>query len=385
MVPRDLILRFFEAAIRELDQLLFSSKHDEPLASPNLHDCRRFVLDTQITVLASTVKQFNAHYGTHVTTEEVQQYLATLGLQNSHSIDPTILDAMTQMEDSARSAVCRLALWSETHRQDESSRELQKDGQVDRSKLLQFLALCQAAIQLPQVKAYLAEGTPLFDDLKISEKEEPTAMKLPQARLERIQCLISKALGWDPKFIAKELRSMFFVQDGASNFAQDPEVMTMFQTVMQKMSSAVATASLQASKHQLSDLEDGGVTRVVAVNFSDITPMVAYSRNPFSPYPTAPPKVTMNPHVTEDVQKRQIRIASEATRLQQDLLQELRNMTEEQRIRKLEEARVASENFVATTLSFPPGPERIAYLQSMDPQTSRLLAMHKLWPTIPNA
>ncbi len=385
MVPDDLLMQFFEEATKALGHV---ASGDRPPTQLSLSNCRGHVLEIQRSVLRQTVQDYNRHHASFITGDEAQACLAGL----SHMIaDSSLGKARTKMEEAARFALCRLVLYTETNWSNEVHRELQTEGSLERSKLLDFIALCHTAIKLPSVQKYLADGTPLFERDHVpcfqthaaEVEEEPTAMKFPQMRLERIQRYIAKAIGWAPEFTTKELRRLFFVQGESSEFANDTEVINRFHQLILDMSAAISTASLQASTSELSDLAEGGVTRVVSVKCSDVAVERIADDDERSPFlVSAPTRMTIDPILSDEEQKRQLRIASEATRLQQEIVEELKNMTEEQRKQELAEAKRAAEEFLKTTMTLPPGSERISYLQSIDPQTSRLLAIHKLWPTV---
>jgi hypothetical protein len=83
----------------------------------------------------------------------------------------------------------------------------------------------------------------------------------------------------------------------------------------------------------------------------------------------------------EEFQKQQLRMASQATVLQQELLEQLQSMNEQDRDQLLEQAAQVSHDFLQQATNLPPGQERISFLRSINPETSRLLAMHKLWST----
>jgi hypothetical protein len=83
--------------------------------------------------------------------------------------------------------------------------------------------------------------------------------------------------------------------------------------------------------------------------------------------------------MTEEEKKRQIRLASEAAMLQQEILGQLLNMSEHERNDQLQEAERVSEEFMKRAMQLPPGQERIDFLRSIDPHTSKQLAMHNLW------
>ena len=84
----------------------------------------------------------------------------------------------------------------------------------------------------------------------------------------------------------------------------------------------------------------------------------------------------MTPQQSEEEQKNQLRLASQAAVLQQEILGELLSLPEHERNNKLEEAEHVSQDFMQQVQTLPPGPERIEFLRSVDAPTSRLLAMH---------
>jgi hypothetical protein len=288
---------------------------------------------------------------------------------------------METMNENARLALCRLVLYSEcdADSKDNKRNNLQDEGSLDRSRLLEFIGLCQTAVKLECVKKHLEDGSKLFDDLPSPPEEELTAMKFPQTRLEKVQRLISKAVGWDPDFTTQEIRRIFF-EPNSTEYSNDKEIMLLFQQLVAQMNTAVTYASLKATEQQFSDMDQGGVTRVVSVNYSEVTLNQDHlgeggtGRNV-----NAPRKESIDPSLTEEEQKRQIRLASEAARLQQELLEKLMNMPGNERNLKLEEAKSASDDFLKQVMALPAGRERITFLQSVDPHTQQLLAMHKLW------
>lgn len=54
-------------------------------------------------------------------------------------------------------------------------------------------------------------------------------------------------------------------------------------------------------------------------------------------------------------------------------------MSEGERTSKLQVAKQANDDFVRQAMEIPAGPERIAFLTSVDPETQQLLLIHKLW------
>jgi hypothetical protein len=392
-VPDDLLLSFFREASKallELDyqrELVEGQKYD-------IADCRRCLLDKQKSVLNRSVAEYEQYDATATTSmllsvDHVQARLGTLKHELS-TLSPSLIEAMRNMDESARLALCKLVLYSEcrptrNNNNNSNDRSLQTTGTLDRSRLLEFIALCQTAVKLECVKTHLVDGTPLFEDLvgassssQTNGDEEPTAMKFPQARMERIQQLFSKAVGWDPDLTTQELRRIFSKPE-TSEYSKDAEMLNLFQQLVTTMNAAVAQASSLQQK-QLSDKHKGGVTRVVSVQYSEIDvndqgkPLASGNSN------KAPTKVYRE--LSEDEQKQQIRMASQATVLQQELLDEMLNLSEDQRNVRLEEAKRASDKFIQQVMTLPAGRERITFLQSVDSHTSRLLATHKLWTSM---
>lgn len=351
-----------------------------------LADSRRCLLDKQKSILnRSVANYYNNNTGDVVSTITSYQVQARLSkLKDDPTLSSEVRESMERMDENARLALSRLVLYSECRdeqreQHSNNGRNLQKEGVLDRSRLLEFTALCQAAIKLECVQKYLEDGSPLFDDLPPSSpphEEQPTAMKFPQTRMEKIQRLLSKAVGWDPDFTTQEIRRIFF-EPTSTEYSNDKEIMMMFHDLVAQMNTAITYATLKASKQQLSDQDQGGVTRVVSVNYSEVTHN--HDNQPGGSASGAPRKKSIDPSLSEEEQKRQIRLASEAARLQQVLLEELMNMCESERTLKLEEAKLASDTFLKEAMSLPAGAERIRFLQSIDSQTQQLLAMHKLW------
>lgn len=373
--PDDLLLSFFKDATKALLELDCPKECEGN--SLALSDFRMLLLDKQRSCLSRVVYQHNELNDSRATVEQVHERLAKL--KNDISVRPQLQTARKTLDDAARMALSKLVLYSETHDAAEASqsksRILQTSGRFERSQLLEFVALCQTAVKLKAVKQHLIDGSPLFDDLPKTDVESlPTLERFPQKRLENIQRLMSQAVGVHPDFTTTELKRIF-TSPHSSEYANDPETLKLFEQLVSQMNVAITNASLHTSEQALSDMDQGGVTRVVSVNITE----VASGDGPS--YHTAPTKQTMavdDPQSAE-LQKQQLRMASQAAALQQELLGQLLSMKEIDRDHLLEQAAQVTQDFLQQASSLPPGPERISFLQSIDPQTSRLLAMHKLW------
>jgi hypothetical protein len=106
---------------------------------------------------------------------------------------------MKDHDEAARWALCKLALYCETRRK-VPNQDLQTKGKINRSKLLEYLGLCQTAVRLELVQKHLKDGSPLFDDVESTANAtaSATAMKLPQVRMEYIQRILAQAVGLHP-------------------------------------------------------------------------------------------------------------------------------------------------------------------------------------------
>lgn len=380
--PDDLLLSFFKDATKTLLELDCPKECEgNSLALPNF---RMLLMDKQRSCLSRVIYQHNEQNDSRVTVEQVQERLAKL--KNDISVRPQLQTARKTLDETARMALSKLVLYSETHDYASEakfeSRNLQTSGRLERSQLLEFVALCQTAVKLKAVKQHLVDGSPLFDDLaEIDVASLPTLERFPQKRLEKIQRHMSAAVGLHPDFTTTELKRIF-TSPHTSEYANDPETLKLFEQLVSQMNVAITNANLQSSERALSDMDQGGVTRVVSINMTEVA-----SEDGGPSYHTAPTKQTMkvqedDPVQSEDVQKQQLRMASQAAVLQQELLGQLLTMKERDRDHLLEQAAQISQDFLQHASSLAPGPERISFLRSVDPETSRLLAMHKLWSTM---
>ncbi|KAG7352377.1 hypothetical protein IV203_008425 [Nitzschia inconspicua] len=416
MIPEELFLSFFKNATSALLYLKGSEAmeaddgNNNPSISDPLSSSRRYILTLQQNVVREVVQEYqrqeeSLHVDEYhdVTVAQFQVHLRQLG--NDPNISSDVKAAMEGMNEAARLALCKLVLyWQQalttpcTEKQSLEKRNLQEspiEPELDRTRLLEYFGLCQAALKLHSVKNFMIHGDKLFDYLpsectavaaeKLSVENEK--ILLPKSRFEYVQQLLAKAMGWDPVFLTKELQKIFVERDDSLALVHDDEVSKVFQELLQDMQIAIRTSFLlMQHEHQvqlLSDLESGGSTRVVSVKYSeyDITPDGHRLDEGVSDPTAAPETLTMEPaqELSEEQQKRQIRLAHEAAVLQQEILGELLRLPEHERNNRLEEAERTSQDFVKEVMTLRPGSDRIAFLRTVDPHTSRQLAMHKIW------
>ena len=75
-------------------------------------------------------------------------------------------------------------------------------------------------------------------------------------------------------------------------------------------------------------------------------------------------------------------MARQASLSQQELVNELLAMRDEERDAMLKEAQQTVEQVLRKAFELPSGPERIAYMTSLDAETQRLIALKKLWDNL---
>jgi len=347
----------------------------------------------------------NNNSGSSYNLEEVQDKLRSLG---QDCPDAEVKKAMDGMNETARLVFCRLVLEAEYRWQalekmgDAVPRELRKkaDGPFERSDIMEFLGLCCAMVKLSSVQDHLCDGTNLLDlggTIKIEkdEKEEEDSSSIEkrfiqvQGRLDKMQHLLLRAVGYDPDYATEEVKRIFLTPhqsgSGTSEYSQDTELHTTFEKTVAALSECATNAALhrKGGVEKLSDHEEGGVTRVISVSHSEkIVEAGAWKEQIKHNAVGEAPKNESMEQQTEEEQMEQLRLAREAAALQQSILHELLTMSEKDRNANLQVAKEAHDEFLSSALKIPAGPERIQYLRNVDPNTQRLLVMHKLWSSM---
>jgi hypothetical protein len=398
VVPDSLLQAFFDKAESRLSRLVTTSDSDElhrvindggvSISSMSLRNCRSILLEIQRNALQDTLSNAS------VSVEQAQHRLAHL--KDEHGLSETLRQQSASMDQTARLAYCRLVLFMESHNLSPiQERSLQTEGPMDSKLLLEFAALCQAAVQLPCVQNHLVDpcNHPLFQDLPSSMLS--TVEKLPQKRLEYVQRLCAQAIGIHPTLISSEFQRIF--ASSASSSTVDPQVRSKLEEIVDTMNDTIMNTNLRVNQQPLSDRGEGGFTRVVSVQHSTThtDPNHHHNHNhddesnchQTTNVIAAPTAQSM--HNSDDCGmihevnvKQQLRLASRAQMLQQQLMEELQNMSPREREEILQKAQRVQEEFLQKVASLPSGPERIQYLQSMDPERSRLLSMLKLWTSM---
>ena len=420
VVPNELLLEFLRRGAQTLDQLA-------PLPGPaeSLVEIRQHLLQAQSSCLQSIVDQYNRDKSNEVGSLWLTPARVQVALRSccSDKMSPWI-DMERCLNEAARLAFARLVLYSEclwelkeepVRRARES--RFQNSGELSDDDAQTFCGLCRAVVQLPNVQQHLRhQEVAIFADLPQSGDQLTV---FPQKRLEYIQRLFMKAIGYDPDFATRVIQTKFFRDTNNTDGDNKNNLDSIFRATLTSMEVALseATAGSTFDTHYAEPSStiwigdntactDDGVTKVVAVQYSEklidaetgeelltttcttgsslnegasprIETMVDAEREPQQSSvddPTEAPATTTDRH-----RQQQVRLAQQASALQQEILGELLNLCDEEREVKLALAREASETLQQRLLELPPGSERVALLTSVDPTTQRLLAMYKVW------
>jgi len=349
-----------------------------------------------------------------------------------------LLAAMSKMNDTARLAFARSVLhaesaWAKMERKKESENENEQSRlsvrragpinyehtrrklhksensnsrdcissgivvKLDRSTLLEFCALCTTAIKLPEVEAHLARGIDIFayevgkneyvNGAYFGSEDDSGDGLTAAARVLHLQHMVFCAIGFDPNYGGSEMRRIMTEGesiDGSNDNDNDQDDVEL-QGAISNFLLNMQAAAKKAMEHEemnmgLSDRNDGGVTRVVGVRYSekDITTAELAGGAGTTDEDGAPANFRMEEQ-NEERQREQLKMAAKAANLQQSILDELKSMESGERDAALAKAKETHEQFLAKAMSLEAGAERLAFLQSVTSEQQRLLLMHKLW------
>ena len=351
-VPSALLTCFFEASTSALNKCQLGERDLQLFYS--LTDLRKQLLQIQKDCLDHVLASFD-----NVSMEDVQRVLRNLPQDVSDR----------EMNDAARLAFCRLVLHQEClWEEQESGRHLISTGTIERGALFEFMTLCDTSIKLQEVSTHLREG-----NLLMGVEGGLTTPQFPPKRMERIQRLLMSAVGYDPDFGTEEIKRIFFTPNTPSEFAGDRELEEHFGHLLNAMQLAIACANSSLPESTLSDQDEGGVTRVISVTYSE-KEISSDTRNEGQSIGAPRQQETERNHLRHD-----LKVARDAATLQQSILGNLLAMDEIERENTLKEAKLANDLFIKRALELPAGTTRVEFMQSIDFETQRRLLMHKIW------
>ena len=388
-----------KSIIQPLDNCV--EKGNEYFVPVSLKNQRQALLETQLRALETTVSRVSEEKKTSVTAKDIQEHLRALGAKDftnitaDAKIQTELLDQMNDMNEHARMAFARSVLWSE-HYWDQQEREINKiesdgvldyaqtkrklhqkgDGiSMDRNTVIEFSGLCSTLVKLPEVENHLQSGRKLFDNSDMGEEYLVSDNVTAPQRVLHLQYMMLCSVGFEPICGGEELYKIMTQDHGAET---DVELAGSISSYIMAMQTASKKAMDEGLNQVLSDANEGGDTRVVSVVYSEKTVNQNHSGELIQGGDTAPSHERMEEH-NEEQQRQQLQVAANAARLQQTILEQLNAMEENERNVHLSKAEAMHNDFVRNTMSLPPGPERIAFLQSISAEQQHLLLIHKLW------
>jgi hypothetical protein len=205
-------------------------------------------------------------------------------------------------------------------------------------------------------------------------------------------------MGYHADYATAEIKRIFYNNDNNADheFTNDDQVMQALHDMMSQIKSALTKATIKISEQHFlyhSDYDQGGSTRIVAVDYSEheidaqtgqvISTTTTTSKNggDNDKFSAAAPKGQAM-ELQEQQQQQALRTAAvAAAKLQQEILARVLSLPELEREEELLKAKQVSERIVQQVLEMAPGPGRVEFLRSLDSNTQRLLALHKLWET----
>ena len=372
---------------------------DNYIVPVSLEQHREYLLNEQIKALENTVSRVSEEKSTSVTAKEVQEYLRALGandfseIASDEVVQKELTNCMNEMNKEARTAFARSVLWSEMRwmKQEpkmynglvdftETKRRLyrKEDGQdMGRKEVLEFCALCSAVVTLEGVETHLESGREIFEgggegnDAGYLVDDRSTA---PQRIIQLQQTMIC-AIGFEPTFGGEELhRIMTTDMSGEKDEELEGALASFFMTMQ-----AAAKKAMDADINEgLTDKDEGGVTKVVSVKYSEKTVVKNANGEEIIDINDAPTHARMEQQ-SDEHQKQQLKVAAQAASMQQSILNEIMSMEDKERIDQLARAKKAHEIFIQEAMALPPGPQRVHFLQNMSKNQQRLMLIHKLW------
>jgi hypothetical protein len=352
---------------------------------------------------------------TLLTVEQAQRILRSLCTDGCASAQVRL--AVREMNGAARHAFCRLALYSECllevansssncrscprhdarhcSSSDDADRgrpaPLRRVGRMERENLLEFIGLCEVAVRLDEVQRYLGAGNSsgsngrLFSDVPLPEATPLANSILPQDRLEFVQRLLLRAIGYDPSHGHGEIRRIFFEDTHRSNeFSSDAELMDRFAKMSASMDAALTQATLRAT------LDAFGASSDVTFVSSGSTKMSGEDdrREVLSKEVAIDQRSSRNTALVSPPHDKHVP-PLELSQLHQEILGELLTMDEEERTAQLEEARKAEQGRLsrvprALKEDEDRGSNLAAPMTDFDEhdKTHRLLLTGRVWSTM---
>ena len=366
-VPISLLLHYFAKASEQLEQLHrtdgVTPLHDE---GNRLNWHRNKVVKTQLTALNDTLLEYDGDFDAN----NVQDVLRKIGLGDFNDVDgdddklhANLVEAMENTNKVAREAFARSVLFLEMRGDTDSNhRQLYTSKDLDRSSLIEYCGLAITAANLPEVQAFLLDGTRIIEDFNCD------VFSTTEERLLYIQRLLWMALGCDPETASDQIQLL--IEGRLGDLNDDKDLMETVMKYVSSMTVAATNASMGSNMAEYS--KSDGTTRVVSVSYTEkvVTSDTIQSLS-------APTSNSMKEHTNEQQafeQRQQLQVA----KMRQQIHDEFHSQSTEEQSKTLAKAKQAQEKFMLQLINTPAGPERVLLMKNIDFETQKLLIIHKM-------
>mmetsp|Transcript_26528 Transcript_26528/g.30346 ORF Transcript_26528/g.30346 Transcript_26528/m.30346 type:complete len:499 (-) Transcript_26528:206-1702(-) len=274
--------------------------------------------------------------------------------------------------------------------------EEEEEQGMDRNSILEFCGLCATAVTISQVQEYIKHGEEISFETKTNhddgngndsevqddEKKFKTFLKTnttPHERIVHLQHLMLCAVGYEPNYGGVSMRNKMIMNEHTND--KDEELDSAFAAYLLSMQSIAKEAIVVNASRGLSDQNEGGVTRVVSVNYSEReVPATScpHMNDGSSSNNVEPPTNQFMEQQNEEKQRRQLYMAQQAVQIQKKILDDLLEMDSNDREICLKEAQNAHEQFISDAMALPSS-ERVEFMSNVDPGLQKMLLMYKVW------
>lgn len=395
-----LLLEFCRQATSRLDRL---DRLDIPVEQ--LSDIRTMLLTAQLECLQSSIDcSRRPPDASSPAWTESRLRESLINYRNRERLKSTELErAMEAMDFGARRAFCRLVLYSEYMKDQENQigpclKSAPNEGDMKDSDVSEFSGLCVTSVQLPEVKSYLQQGTPIFprDSFNLVSSEDLDTC-VPRSRLEKLQNFFMLALGYDPDSCRKQFTTILGQTDeddaGGNDDPMRLQLHAAYQAMTQTIEAIMDSDDNGSPNNEVFDSHsEDNFTRVISVSYTEKLVDAVTGEPILTLHEDAAPH---SERISQDCDLKQAtksddlgehnnreeewRVARQTARLQQDILDELVGMSDEDRTDILNIAHETVDRILKQAFELPLGAERVSFLTTLDPQTQRFLAMHKVW------
>ena len=382
-IPSTLLLRYFDLTSNNLQAIIDSPFCDE---IPHSYDVnidwhRNRIIKKQLVSLDEVLLD-NAE----LNRDDMQVVLRQIGegdfscvafdhdADNDQSKLVALIDIINDLARKAFSNSVLFVEWWFDHQNDQCRMLNGRDDEIDKSSILEYCALATSVVRIQSVQHFLESGTDLISVPSRGNDSKICELDSVNSRLEYVQTLIWRALGWDPHNASYQIEQLISNRNQSTPLTSDETVLDALTKYASNMTTAVNNATPFHSP-------DDGTTRVVNVSYSEkivSVPLQGNSKNNEFVSLSAPISNAIHEQPSAQ-QRQQLDIAQKMTMLQQQIWSEFESLSSTEQTKTLEKAEIVQKEFFELVMNTPSGPDRVLLMQSMSDENQKLLVLRKLW------